>query len=450
MLRKIINYRDNPAFFANLLVYSLGSIIFLGIVYRLYKALSRAPEDSVVFPYVWLAGHMWSNGQNPYSVLFKQMGAEIFPKYSPTFWFYPPNWFFPSSLVALFDTNTGSIIWQAANVILLIISCAVVALAFKKIIQIEGFKKTISDLSLTKVDPFLLIFVFVAFYMILSNPTALTLGLGQTSIIIFLGLSILMYGLISEKKWLPVIGLTILMLKPQVGLIFSFALIMEPSFRHIVIKAAVATIIMCLPAFFFTTIPEMAAYYAAHFAAEYKTYVYNRADLMTGINNFTYSFFTKELGSALTLFFALIVTIVGMVTLTKVKNGEETELKNTQHKIAVLSFALAICMFVMPLHTYDLVIIGGIIPLMLYYRGIPLILLIVGTGLIWRSKSVALLLGVQNNDAAVTLFKWSAGICSLGATLILAGVVLYLFRIHRPSWDDIKTSFKDRLVLRIA
>jgi len=71
--------------------------------------------------------------------------------------------------------------------------------------------------------------------------------LGQTSVVVLLGLALLIDGLTADRRVPQSIGLSLLLLKPQIGLLFLLLLLTRPRTRIAALAACAITVASCLP-----------------------------------------------------------------------------------------------------------------------------------------------------------------------------------------------------------
>ncbi len=194
-------------------------------------AFQRLPE--VDFRYFWLAGRMWGLGLDPYSPAFATTGATLLPKGSGVYyWLYPPAWWSictPLSLLGLQDALT---VWR-------VIGC---------LAALAGTALVVS--SLTEGQPRPLRAVAMAGTCALAvaiEATRNALVGGQSSLIVYFGVALLVTGRLRASKPLFVCGMVLALLKPQVGLplLLVFATVRE--YRRLALTALAVTLVLAAP-----------------------------------------------------------------------------------------------------------------------------------------------------------------------------------------------------------
>lgn len=205
-----------------------------GAVYLLWKGLSLGANESD-FKYVWFAGHMWLDGDDPYSERFNTRGLEQFVGTNVLQgWSYPPSWWVISCLHALFPIETATVIWRLLNIALVFGGCGLLLTAHRRA---RGNASWVLAA---------LLLGFVA----TMQATAMTLAIGQTAIVSFFGLCVLAHGTARRSIGWQALAVTLLLLKPQVGLAAAAAVL--ASGRHgfrVISIAAAASLLLALPAF---------------------------------------------------------------------------------------------------------------------------------------------------------------------------------------------------------
>ena len=85
------------------------------------------------FRYIWLAGYIWSNGEDPYSASFRSTSAMLpWNGHAPEVWLYPPNWWPLSSLLALSVLMTANLLWNIGNILLCLAASFLIVSSFRR------------------------------------------------------------------------------------------------------------------------------------------------------------------------------------------------------------------------------------------------------------------------------------------------------------------------------
>src|SRR5882672_7095296 len=172
-------YADIPRPSARFVDVVLASIAFLGLLYLTSKVVitpSFGPDDYVDFKDMWFAGKLWASGNNPYD------GA-LFPNAERlSTWFYPPYWYPLIVPFGLLPLQLALGIWKTINLSLLIGANYLTA-------------RAVADLARKKWLP---IFLAGTAYVCFMHATPAALWIGQTSILVYFGISVLIYGLLKR------------------------------------------------------------------------------------------------------------------------------------------------------------------------------------------------------------------------------------------------------------
>ncbi len=171
--------------------------------------------DGLDFRLIWLAGRLWGEGLDPYSQSFALAYASEFgPGPVSHFWVYPPYWYPISMLLALFPFKTALAIWNLVNLAGLAIGATVVAV---NAINRNPWRQ--------------LEFACAVFGLLcLVQATPISIAIGQTSIIFFVGLCLFWWGYRKSHLVLLTVGITLLVLKPHFALPFIAICFFSPRY----------------------------------------------------------------------------------------------------------------------------------------------------------------------------------------------------------------------------
>lgn len=264
---------------------------FAALLYFVSKAfLDTAP--SVDFKYFWLAGDLWRQGVDPYSSAFEEAGARMFPDTnSPTWLFYPPSWYPLARLVNLLPYEEADLVWRRLSGVLFILG---------GLISIRALLRAGTGASVVQVAAFVL---FVA----ASSATAIILSLGQSSVLVFLGLAVFLRGyLLAQRGWL-IAGLILLMLKPNFGLAFVAFLLPQRRFWSSVAIAAAISLAMALPPLVTHGVGEVLGNYLEQIG-RFDGMDVNDARNTTGLRNILFHVFRIDAGAFLLLGLACAIS----------------------------------------------------------------------------------------------------------------------------------------------
>lgn len=192
------------------------------------KAL--AARSMFDFAYLLVAGRMWAAGADPYGEAFPTAGIGLLPPDAAAF-FYPPNWWPIAVSIATLSDGTALTVWTLLNV-------AVTGAAGVLLVR------SAARLQKQACGWWVCLFFICIFG---SEETANALSLGQTSLIVLLGFALLVDGL-TRRRWVTQsAGLTLLMLKPQIGLLFLLLALTRREYRQAAWAALIVTFVACLP-----------------------------------------------------------------------------------------------------------------------------------------------------------------------------------------------------------
>jgi len=100
----------------------------LGAVYLLHKVITLEGNEAFVLRMVWIAGKLWSVGENPYASNFiaeyRNSGA------GPVgVWNYPPYWYPIAIAISRLSLPAAAALWKATDIALLVAATHLVARA---------------------------------------------------------------------------------------------------------------------------------------------------------------------------------------------------------------------------------------------------------------------------------------------------------------------------------
>ncbi|MEM9495994.1 MAG: hypothetical protein AAGA09_08310 [Pseudomonadota bacterium] len=221
---KTIMQSQHPALRAGFVAMNAIAVGFL--VFMAWPTLG----DVIDFKYFWLSGTLWRDGVSPYGPELIELGRAHFPGERINPFFYPPSWRLPASALALMPLETAEDVWAFFSV-----GCVIAgAYLGAKIVKI-----------LYRAAPFYRVFVLYLFAVAnLSDASAYAILIGQTSQVLFLMFTILIYTSLRPNTALTLFALTVLLLKPQFGIPLAFACFIIPSMRTAVLGAGAVTALL--------------------------------------------------------------------------------------------------------------------------------------------------------------------------------------------------------------
>ena len=383
----------------------LASIALLGLLYLTSKVVitpSFGPEDYVDFKDMWFAGKLWASGNNPYD------GALFSNAQHLSTWFYPPYWYPLIVPFGLLPLQLALGIWKAINLSLLIGANYLTA-------------RAVADLARKKWLP---IFLAGTSYVCFMHATPAALYIGQTSILVYFGISVLIYGLLKRRPTALIVGLVILALKPQIGIVAFAAVAALRNFRWTVIPSAaiclVSSFTIALSANYIASIRGFLANLGRHGEHDANTPQY-----LTGLIHILNDFLPISgglLGTLLILSAAMLCAVV-IFYFSPINKTEKVY--DAQEILAGLALFVAATFFFIPLHFYDMI---SLVILLMIIIATPLRgrwLIAMGLFLSFRPDYIARVLGIATSSEVCDCNLMSAGL-----VLVVAGAVWSLLAIR--------------------
>ena len=393
----------------------LFGLFLLGSAYLCAKAFQLAGDAGYDFKYIWLAGEAWQRGLNPYAEGYHALGKELVSSgHVPDLWLYPPNWYLPALLIGLPALDSAALLWNLANIVMLLASSALLAAAMPAREPADGSPfGFLWDRLRSPWNAFFLHF----FALAALQASALTLSVGQTSILIYFGVSLLLFGILKQRQVAAVLGLTILLLKPQLAIVFVAAMAVDRTQWALLAKAIGLSAVISLPAF---VIAPTAAFDWLGNLPHYDTFT--SADWpqsATGLRHLVWSLTGYDLGSIPSIVIAAILMVALYAFLVMGNRSlEGGENAGARSRLLVL-LASAVTIAVAPLHVYDLPLTGVLLFVLARARPLEIVVGLFGAALLWRAGDLAKLTGFYGEG---TEHFEGTRLATLGALLILAAV----------------------------
>lgn len=311
----------------------------LGVLYLAPKVLTldAGPNDYFEFRIFWLAGKIWASGQDPYvgaSFPTEYFSPSDLARVSP--WFYPPYWYPLIVPFGLLPFQTAFSIWKLIGFSLLIGANHLIA-------------RALADVTGQKYLP---IFLAGTGFVCFMRATAVTVETGQTSILVYFGLSAMVFGLLKARPLALIVGLAFLALKPQIGLIAFVAVVCLHRYRWTILPPVASCL---LGSFAIAITGDYRASVESFLAnlARSSEHTANNPQYYTGliyILNYVPSISNAPLTEPIVFLAAIISTVVVFYN-SPLNNIEKID--DTQQAVANLALFLAIVFFLIPLHLYD-------------------------------------------------------------------------------------------------
>lgn len=314
----------------------------LGIIYLFNKSIVADWTD-VDFLYIWLSGHLWSLGISPYSAEFIEQVNILFEIFNGQAFFYPPGFWFISRFFASFEYQTAVETWRWTSVCLLLFS----SLLLKAGMGNAGIKISWPTI------------IFYTGMVSLMQGTVLTFVLGQTSIVIYFAVCLVIYSALSRNNALLAVGLCLVLLKPNVVVGLFIAFLPFAIYRKSIVLTVFGSVLMALPALLPFGIIKTSISYLRGISG-HTDYIANQPELTTGIRNIFYHLTDIEMSST----FAVLITVLGilMTMFVIARTGVFTKDEHDSEKILfVLALSLSMIGFLAPLHVYDFMFVAPVI-----------------------------------------------------------------------------------------
>jgi hypothetical protein len=371
----------------------------LGILYLAPKVLSilnAGPHDYFDFQQLWLAGKIWASGNNPYDgAFFPNIHYEPSnrPPLSP--WFYPPYWYPLIVPFGLLPFQMALSIWKIINFLLLIGATHLLA-------------RALADFTGQKYLPVFLSGIVFSCFM---YATAVTVWSGQTSILVYFGLSALIFGLLKARPSMLIVGLVFLALKPQIGFMAFAAVAALHRYRWTVLPAAA----ICLTS---STAIAITGDYRASVEGflvnltRHSEHAANSPPHLTGlVHVLDYVSISNASFSTLIVFF---IAIIGVVILFYVSPfNKPPKIGITQQIVANLALFIALSFFLIPFHYYDMI---SLVALLMMIIAVPLAgrwLIALGLLICFRPDYLLHTIGIANAPEVQISHLVSAGLSLL-------------------------------------
>ena len=357
------------------LPFLMAAFAAAGIVYLVRQSLLNAAPE-IDLKYLWFAGSMWSDGQNAYGPDFIPLGRAMFPEANAVLgWAYPPNWWPISVALASVEIETATVLWRGSMAALLLVNCVLLWRCLAVVRPSVG----------------LLHLALLVGFAATMQATALTLTLGQTSTLCAFGLSLVTYGLCMRRFAPRAVGLALLLLKPQIGLVCAFALLARRSQWSAVAVAAAISLLMAAPPLVQHG-REAVTGLLDNLSAHEHLAIFGPPET-TGIRHLLHWLGFGSLGGWITLLGCVLAWLAARLLPTQPAASGGLQL------VAVV---VATTLIFAPLHSYDMVIVLPLVPLLLMLPGaarLPIMLLTGSLLLMHRSGNVAQAVGLVHTES---------------------------------------------------
>lgn len=392
----------------------------MALAYLLLKItqLSALPAG-YDFRFIWVAGDMWHAGINPYGPTYLAHGeANIDVGHVPVLWPYPPTWWVFATPLGALDLNTANVVWNIFGLGIVIAMCGLLTSAFTTAFPARS--QMLAEFTGGQI--YVPVFSVLFFLLAILEATAILFSVGQTTLIAGLGITLMLCGRVSGRFFFDAVGLTLVLLKPQIGAPFVVLyLLFDAQSRKVVLMAILLSVLLTLPSLF--TAPGTILDFFRNLAAYDGFTIANLPQSMTGLRLIIWEFTGLDIGSSAATVITLVIILAlcyGPTRLTRANDANE-------HSWQVFGLASAAIVALAPLHIYDFVLLAA--PLALLFRGRIVSTLFAGLGalLIWRSENLVDVWAFHVEG--VEIFP-SSRLATIGALLFLVAVIDTVLRLN--------------------
>jgi hypothetical protein len=388
------NFRVTPKNMASIFLFVLGISYLL---FHFTKSLNLSATD---FDALWMGGKFWIEGKNPYDDTYAHYIQSYFANQYARDFIYPFNWSMPARMLATLDIETATLFWRLTNFTVLFASMVMLGLTIRKLQQPVSLRHLFATVGV----------------ICLMQGTPVVFTLGQSSIIILGGVSLILYGVATGTSIWLTLGLVIVLLKPQIGIPITAALMAFPIFFRSIIGACLLTAALSVPAFLSHGLVNPLIGFL-HNVGQYGTSTHNMPNDMTGIRNLASVLLGVDMPGL------VLVAIAALAALGAANFLNLSRAKDSMNPICSILLALTIIFFIVPLHLYDFPILAPLILIVLVHFDRAWWILLLWLMVICRAGNIPRWLGIEvvgNINISAEL------IVSVAALLVLIGTVWLL------------------------
>jgi len=401
--------------FVHCICLAMGGVALAYLVFKMAQAGVNPGYDLRFF---WLAGQLWNSGVDPYAEGYQAFGANVILQGNvPEIWTYPPNIYPLAAILGLADLSTASWMFSVLNLVWLLAGCLMCARVAADQVAASPEGGTGWPYGATHLQ----MFSVLLFLMATLEGVAITITVGQTSLLMFFGASLLLYGIARHASAYAIVGLAILCIKPQIGVPFIlFVALTQPNSIHVILGSAVLSLLMAAPALFVSIWSPVdwlhnVAIYDSAFPQG------SSALAMTGLRILATGPTGVDIGSIPAMTIALATVLILLFVF---RRNIKTARDSTDGGVVGIGLTAVTLIALAPLHLYDLVLVGVAVPFFLTrMRRWSLLPILLGAALMWRAQGIADFTGFHSPEAIV--FSGSR-LAAIGGAGILAGAVWML------------------------
>ena len=373
----------------------------LGVLYLAPKILSilhAGSSDYFDFELFWRAGKSWVAGQNPYDGI-PLPSSDNPARTTVSTWFYPPYWYPLITPFGLLPFPAALTTWKILNFFLLILSTHLLA-------------RTLADVTSKK---YLMLFTAGTAFISFMYATAVTAWSGQSSILVYFGMAALIFGLLKARMSMVIVGLIFLALKPQIGFLAFVAVASLRRYRWAVLPAGLVCLFSAAAVVITANLRESITGFLTNLT-RHSEHSANTPPHLTGAIHILDALIPLPNASivALGIFFA---GVAGTAIIFHVSpfNAQDTS-TDAKTSIATLILFMALSLFIVPLHHYDMVALAAVFMMTIAAPLDGRWLIGFGLFLCYRPDFIWRALGVRNPEEIIL-----SHLISPGLLLILIG-----------------------------
>lgn len=380
-------------------VFVLPALTYLG-----YKSLLD-PSDTIDFKYIWLAGYLWVSGENPYGPSYLASGAEMFAgKNIPEWWVYPPNWWPIASGFAALPYERAAALWRLSGGALL---------GFGVIVLLVSARLRFAQVSFFRQAAFVVL-------VSASTPTAVSLSLGQTSPLLFLGTSLFACAWLTRNRHLMVLAVVLLAFKPNVCLVLCALLLTNIFWWPSLLLGGFVTLTLAAPAFVAHGYSEILHPYL-ELIRRYSESPVNSPQSTTGLRNLLHQIGVSSVSP-------IMLNSVGVIVLGLL--GYTTKNRNTSNgDSTIIALAIVLVALLVPLHTYDMVVLFLLIILAVGLQAWVQLVLAVALAVVFREANLAIFTGLFDQSA---IYFPGSFLVSIAILAMAASLAWQVFAARHP------------------
>lgn len=329
----------------------IGMLLIVPTVAYLLVKMFLDTSDTVDFKFIWLAGYLWERGIDAYTEAFADTGQEMFVGTNrPPGLLYPPSWYPIAALVAKMPYDLAAPVWRVASGLMLILG---------SVISIKTVQDHLGHPGWLRIGVFVL-------FMGASSASAISLSLGQTSPVIFLGVALFLHAMLARSTVPMIIALCLVMLKPNFGIVLVAFLLAQPFWWRAILGAMVISLVASVPVFWMSGLVTTVTHYLQQLSY-YDGLPTNIPPSATGLRNLVFHLTGTTLPSTgMALLGAAVAFVIGIISHMRSRRQANMPLE------AAAGFALVLgtAFLGVSLHTYDLLILGPLLLVTLRMGGL--------------------------------------------------------------------------------